>query len=139
MKYKIVTASLALLFALTVTPVYGEGEGDVYYCADNNGNGFIYDNESNSYVRGGFKPYRFKVKINKDHKGIETAGDGILNAFYPCTSPSPERLTSLSCSRFFSMFNINTETGRYVRMTGYGYVNGDSDSIAVSFGKCDKF
>ena len=140
MKYKIITAILTLLFVVAVAPSYG-GD-DVYYCADIDGNGFHPDKKdgSYSYRRSGFNGERFKIKLDLPNKKIKMANSDENDKAYTCTQPySSIGNTSLSCINDFYMFNFNPDTGRYVIAMGYGYVVGDSDSVAVRIGKCDKF
>jgi hypothetical protein len=137
MKYKIITASLTLLFVLTVVPAYGEGEGDIYYCADSDANGFQMDEKKGSYQRSGFSGDKFKMKLDLPNKKIELAMECSSNMSYICTQPYSE--IHLSCSSDYRMFNFHTDTGRYVFAAGYGYVVGKSDSVFVSIGTCDKF
>jgi hypothetical protein len=138
MKYKMITASLALLFVLTVVPAYGEGEDDIYYCADDKAGGFDFDKKQGAYQRSKFHPIRFKMHLDKANKRIKLAGD-IIDGFYFCTIPYLHRPSALVCTQDFYTFGFNTETGRFARASVYGYVNGDNDSILVAIGKCDKF
>jgi hypothetical protein len=129
---------LILLLTFTINPVYGEDEGEIYYCSSSDTNGFSYNKESDSYKRAGFGIVRFKLKIDTDHKSIKVAGDKALNGIFPCTKPFSKR-PAISCADNFNMYNINTETGRFVWAAGYGHVVVDKDSITISIGKCDKF
>jgi hypothetical protein len=139
MKYKMLMASLALLFVLTVAPAYGEVDDDVYYCVDTDANGFFPDKEKDSYQRSGFNGDRFKMKLDLSNKKIELAmGSKGRTVSYICTQPFfPE--STLSCYASFRMFNFNYETGRYVSASGYGYLKSTEDAVSVSIGTCNKF
>ncbi len=131
---------LILLLTFTVVPVYGEDEGEVYYCSDIDGNGF--DKESDSYKRSGFNPEKFKLKFNPANKNIKIShnafGEQPVDLF--CTVPYPDiKPMGIACTNEFYMFNFNSTNGRYVLSLGYGHVVGDSDSFVVFFGKWDNF
>jgi hypothetical protein len=139
--YKMITASLALLFVLAVAPAYGEEEGDVYYCADIDGNGFHYDKESGSYKRSGFNSNKFKMKFNPTNNSIKISHGafGEQPKDMHCAVPDPSKPMVVSCLDFFYMFNFNATNGRYLLSLGYGYVASSSDTVIVYIGKCDKF
>ena len=133
-------AYLALAFLITVFLLAGNayGEDEVYYCADNDGNGFHFDKKTGSYERSGIKADKFKIKLDLPNKKIEKANADGTNESYICTQPY-HGVASLSCYERFVMFNFNPDNGRYVYGMGFGYVNGDNDTVKVSIGKCDKF
>ncbi len=78
------------------------------------------------------------MKIDRANNRVELAGSAVLSDIYQCAT-FYAKIASLACSKNFHMFNLNTETGRYVLAAGYGYVNGDSDTVSISLGTCDKF
>ena len=118
------------------------GEDGVYYCAQTDSNGFYFDEKLKKYARSGFHLTKFKIKFDRIAKTIEIKGysDGGTDGIYNCTASLmasyPEELT---CHSKFYSLNFNSDNGRFVFFTGYAYFNGDGDSIAVSYGKCDKF
>ncbi len=130
-----------VLFSLVVTPAYGEGEGEVYYCADNDGQGFEFQEKLNSYKPGRYVEKKFKIKFDKANKSIEFAIDG-GSEFYTCTVPyihNIHKFNLFQCAGAFNTINFNADNGRYVRTRGYGYMAGDHDSVIVYIGQCDKF
>jgi hypothetical protein len=139
MKYKLITASLALLFVLAVVPAYGDD--GVYYCSEIDSNGFYYNEKSGSYERSRFKSSKFKIKLNRAVNSIEIQGHHleIYNYEYHCNAPFSRRPEQLSCSAEFTVVNFNTSNGRFVKSLLNGYVNSDGDSLIISYGKCDKF
>ena len=139
--------ALALLIAGFLLAGNAYGNDEVYYCADNNSNGFRFDESIDSYVRAGFNGKKFKMKMDLPNKKInivmEIMDNQTMNSSYICTQPYLPGLTSLTCFYKFSMFNFNPDTGRYVLAKGFGYVNkfpdGDyNDDVSISIGKCDK-
>ncbi len=79
-----------------------------------------------------------KTKTTKDR---ENAINSIpLVGTYPCTAPYALTAPELwFWDMGFHNFNFNSNDGRFVFAEGGGYVNGDGDSINVSYGTCDKF
>jgi hypothetical protein len=140
--------SVALAFFITsfllMSNAYGEDE--VYYCAEIDSNGFLYDKERSSYKRAGFKSEKFKIKLDRESNLIELAEDDGHRDEYTCKIPVPiGRPELMTCTDFsLSQFNFNTNNGRFIFSHGFGYVGSmeDSehpDSISISYGKCDKF
>jgi hypothetical protein len=129
---------LALALLITGFLLVGNayGEEDVYYCADIDGNGFYYDEKESSHKRTGFKSRKFKILLDRTSKTINLARDNGKTELYSCVDSFDENI--LSCTTDFYHFNFNINNGRFVSMVGYGYVGG-VDTLAVSYGKCDKF
>ena len=141
MKYKMIMASLALLFVLAVAPAYGEDE--VYYCSEIKSNGFNYDKERGSYIPTKFIVERFKMKLDRASNHMEIAPENQSKMQYTCKIPYSFNEDEMGCTSFMYHFNFNTGNGRFVYFKGVGYV-GDKeginpDSLTVSYGKCDKF
>jgi hypothetical protein len=117
------------------------GEDEVYYCADVDSNGFYYEEKSGSYKRTGFNARKFKIKLNKASSSIEVATEDGEKNFYTCIIPTKPEL--MRCTWGFNVFSFNTDNGRYVYSQSYGYISDDEsplhDSLAISYGKCDKF
>jgi hypothetical protein len=134
---------LALALLVTVLAGNAYGEGEVYYCAETDGNGFDFDEYLNKYKRTGFVKNKFKIKFDRTAKTVEIKGHGLgdaVNGTYPCMVPyAYSRPELLSCSESVYQFNFNSNSGRFVFAMLYGYVAKDGDSISVSYGKCDKF
>jgi hypothetical protein len=135
--------NLVLTFLITgflVGDAYGEEE--VYYCAETDSNGFGFDKNLNKYKPKLFTQERFKIKFDRTAKTIEMKGhnNSVANKTYSCTAPyHRNRPELLSCWVDLFHFNFDSNNGRFVLGMISGYVIGDGDSIAVSFGKCDKF
>jgi hypothetical protein len=133
---------LALLIAgfLLVGNAYAEDE--VYYCGAKESTGFYFNDKSKEYTRSKFEEHKFKIKLNRDVNYVEMAHDiDTYSGKYTCQAPysSIDEPELLSCSSRMFHFNFNSTNGRFVFMTGGGYVGGDGDSINISHGKCDKF
>jgi hypothetical protein len=132
---------LALALLITVLAGNAYGEGEVYYCADTDGNGFYFDKKLKKYARSGINTNKFKIKFNRTAKTVEIKGHRVnaANGTYPCKVPWSAYPAELSCVQHMYHFNFNTDNGRFVLAMISGYVIGDDDSISVSYGKCDKF
>ena len=133
-------------FLLLVLSGYVMAE-EVYYCSDNDANGF---NQKN----GVYKPAlitleKFKMKLQDDGDiVIENGGQVDL---YICSQPYPydppyeamsEHKNKKSCvdDRHNGwLFNFNQDNGRYILFAGLGYVFGDGDSVITHIGTCTKF
>ena len=117
------------------------GDDDIYYCAETDANGFKSDNELKKYKPQLFTMKKFKIKFDRTAKTIEIKGHPFDtdNGTYPCTAPFVHLPEKLSCLADFYHFSFNSDNGRFVFAKLFGYVGGDGDSIAVSYGKCDKF
>lgn len=139
MKNKFSLASLILLLTFTTNPAYGEDE--IYYCAETDTNGFYYSEERSSYKRTGFASGKFKMKFDRGlnllELAIDTESESLRMQKYTCKDLFLKG--ELFCSGQIYSFNFNANNGRFVYMKGAGYVNGDGDSISISYGKCDKF
>ena len=134
---------LALALLITVLAGNAYGDGEIYYCAETEDNGFGFDENLKKYKRSGFQTSKFKIKFDRTAKTLEIKGHQMdaVNRTYPCTAPyaiidEPELLT---CTSGLYHFNFNSDNGRFVSAEIFGYVAGDTDSISVSYGKCDKF
>ena len=133
---------LALALLITVLAGNAYGDGEIYYCAETEDNGFGFDENLKKYKRSGFNVQKFKIKFDRTAKTVEIKGHpaSSANRTYPCKSPLPDiRPELLSCMHPIYHFNFNSDNGRFVFAMIYGYVGGDDDSISVSYGKCDKF
>ena len=139
MKKLYLALALFITGILLVGNAYGEDE--IYYCADIDKNGFIFDKKSGSYQPSLFKQRKFKLKFNRDSNSVETKGHPTapMNSKYICNVPYPQEPDLLSCSFRVSQIIIDFSSGRFVSSFMSGYINGDSDSLTVSYGKCDKF
>ena len=133
---------LALALLITVLAGNAYGEGEVYYCAETDSNGFEPNENLKKYSRSRFNTNKFKIKFDRTAKTVEIKGHRLspINKTYPCTAPYASiRPELLSCTKTLYHFNFNSDNGRFVFAMLFGYVNGDNDSINVSYGKCDKF
>jgi hypothetical protein len=137
--------ALALLITGFLLAGNAYGEDEVYYCADEKGAGFIFKETTNSYQmsRDGLVQQRFKMKLDRANKRIELVLSNSSWSF-ACTQPflDLEALhfsSSFACTSSFYMFNFNPDNGRYVFSQGFGHVNSDGDTVAITIGKCDKF
>jgi hypothetical protein len=136
------TKYLAIAFLITgflMGDAYGEDE--VYYCAETAVNGFEFDKNLQKYKPQLYNEHKFKIKFDRAAKKIEIKGheSNTVNGTYPCTVPFPSSPEWLSCPKNLSHFNFNSDNGRFVVGKMFGYISGDGDSIAVAYGKCDKF
>ncbi len=129
---------LALLITSFLVVVNAYGESEVYYCAETGKNGFYYEEKENLYKPTKITPIKFKLSLKINSKQIALARENGQRQSFNCTAPF-SKAELLSCVMDFYHINFNTENGRFVLFTGYGYIAGDHDSIGVSFGKCDKF
>jgi hypothetical protein len=134
---------LALALLITGLLLVGNayGEDDIYYCADIDKNGFLFDEKSGSYKPSLFKQQKFKLKLNMDSNSVEIKGHptASMNLKYICNVPYSVEPDLLSCSFRVSQIIIDFSSGRFVSSFMSGYINGDGDSLNVSYGKCDKF
>ena len=93
------------------------GEDEVYYCAEIDKNGFVFDTKLKKYKPGLFVKNNFKLKLDRTAKTIEIKGHAlsVVNGTYPCTNPfqftMPKRL---SCVSTLYLFNFNSNNGRFV-------------------------
>ena len=119
------------------------GEDEIYYCAETDGIGFDFDGKLKKYERSGFNTEKFKLKFDRTAKTLEIKGHTLstANKKYPCTAPYAilDKTELLSCVADLYHFNFNSDNGRFVLAMISGHVVGDGDTIAVSYGKCDKF
>ena len=136
MKYTYIALAFLITGFLLAGDAYGEDE--VYYCAEIDGNGFYYDKKSGSYEPSRFDPIRFKMKLDRTSNLLELA-EGDRRRRYTCTIPYPSTPEEMSCYQGLYHFNFNTKSGRFVYSRALGYIDGDEDSISVSYGTCDKF
>jgi hypothetical protein len=141
---KIMTkAYLALALLITVLAGNAYGEDEVYYCAETDNNGFYFDEKLKKYARTGFNTKKFKIKFDRTAKTVEIKGHPLNAAIgtYPCTAPYAiiGVAHELSCTNNLYHFSFNSDNGRFVFGKLAGYVNGDEDTISVSYGQCDKF
>jgi hypothetical protein len=106
--------ALALITGLLVVGnAYGEDE--VYYCAEIDSNGFVYDKALASYKRAWFKPRKFKIKLDRTANSIvmvrdgecQVVGDGWLNTM-SIKLPSHLPISSLPLKTLNSIFNRPT-------------------------------
>ena len=130
-------------FVLLVLSGYVMAE-EVYYCSDNDANGFWKNKETGQYERSGFHEDKFKMKLQDD--GNIAISDGGDTGLYLCSTPgnghSTKMLNNKSCVHEYHNgvhFNFNLDNGRYIWFKGYGYVFGDSDSVSTHIGTCTKF
>ena len=131
---------LALALLITVLAGNAYGEDEVYYCADIGNNGFRFDKNLKKYKPQLFFENKFKLKFDRTAKTIEIKGyDVPTNGTYLCTVSYAFKPELLSCSKNLYYFNFNSDNGRIVHGSLGGYVDGDGDTISVSYGKCDKF
>ena len=124
---------------------YGEEE-EVFYCADIASNGFRYDHQLKEYVPARFKERKFKMQLKYPASEIEILlslryDNGERQYFYCelASKSSDEQLVSCNSLTHGYKINFNKRTGRYAFSHHYGYVGGDNDSLAIVYGKCDKF
>ena len=140
-------------FILLILSGYVMAE-EVYYCSDNDANGF---NPKN----GVYKPTlmvlkKFKMKLQddgniaiQDDGNIAIAEPRLSNGrwLYICSTPYEGRQSmekNKSCVEEDNngyYLNFNQHNGRYVRFSGFGYVfdNSDSDGVITRIGTCTKF
>ena len=136
---------LALALLITVLAGNAYGEAEVYYCAETDSNGFNYDEKLKEYSRSRFRTNQFKMKLDRASNRIELAVDSkhevLRKQKYACIIPYPQIPDILSCHELDGsyFFNFNIDNGRFARIIGSGYVFSDGDSLAVAYGKCDKF
>ena len=132
---------LALALLVTVLAGNAYGEGEVYYCAETEDNGFGFDENLKKYKRSGFNVQKFKIKFDRTAKTVEIKGHpaSSANRTYPCKVPWSAYPAELSCVQHMYHFNFNSDNGRFVLGMLYGYVAGDQDTISVSYGTCDRF
>ena len=139
-------------FILLILSGYVMAE-EVYYCSDNDANGF---NPKN----GVYKPTlmvlkKFKMKL-QDDGNIAIQDDGNIAIaeprlesgrwLYICSPPFKgyrnEMTNNKSCvheDHNGEYFNLNLDNGRYIRFSGFGYVFHNNDSVSTQIGTCTKF
>ena len=134
---------LALALLVTVLAGNAYGEGEVYYCAETDKNGFWFDEALKKYKPSLFTEKKFKIKFDSTAKTVEIKGypdDISKNGTYNCRASLRKTYPQqLSCHAKFSSLNFNSNTGRFVLFSGYAYFNVDGDSISSSYGTCEKF
>ena len=133
---------LVLAFLITGFLLAGNayGEDEVYYCAGT-GNGFNYQKESGSYEPTRFEDMKFKFKLDRASNNIEMTSEiPSIGGLYICITPfSLVSSLAMSCMESLHHLNFNPKNGRFSFFMGGGHVLGDVDSLAVAYGKCDKF
>ena len=129
--------NLIFICLLFISPHHAIAQ--VYYCADDNSTGFNFDEKVKKYFNANFPTSHFKIKLDSSYKSIimkriNESGDFTCKTFFPKLRPE-----LLFCQKDFEIFNFNTINGRYVYSVASGYIEGDGDSILISYGTCDEF
>jgi len=79
---------------LFTSPHYALGQ--VFYCADNDANGFDFDKKANKYTRKGFIAEKFKIQLDLPNKLIIMKFNG-RSDIYTCIIPFDSLKHLLSC------------------------------------------
>jgi hypothetical protein len=139
--FNTMTKYLAIALLVTVLAGNAYGDDEIYYCAETDANGYVFDKTLKKYRIGRFNVDKFKIKFDRTAKTLEIKGHPLdpINKTYPCTTPYGHRPELLSCTSSLYHFNFNSDNGRFVLGMLYGYVAGDEDTISVSYGTCDRF
>ena len=114
---------------------------EVYYCSDDDSNGFV---EKNGVYKSTLMSLRkFKMKLGDDgHLAIDNGG---TTSFYYCLALGGKYKNSKSCTGIVgkypsgTYFNFNPDNGRYIRFSGFGYVYANEDTVGTEIGTCTKF
>ena len=113
---------------------------EVYYCSDNTNGHNGFNNKDGQYKAQLFTESKFKMKL-QDDENIK-----IENDLYICSTPYggrfPEDKNKKSCVHELLngwFFNFNQDNGRYVKLSGSGYVFFGNDSVSTHIGTCTKF
>ncbi len=134
----------ALLFGLTVCLLAGvsRGEDEVYYCAEIDSIGFNYDKNQAKYIRRFYSTRKFKMKLDRDAQRVDLAFNNKKETQY-CQyfsfHNSEDTIMSCEAKNKLNRIHFNLDNGRFNYYAGGGYVGGDGDSLAILYGKCDKF
>lgn len=122
---------------------------EVYYCSDNvNGaTGFLM--KDRQYKQLDFHEVKFKMKLQDDGNiAIDDPDPRSLEGkdLYLCATPYKGTLskhkTHKSCvddDNIGWFFHFNPDNGRYVFLSGSGYVFHDGDPVVIRIGTCTKF
>ena len=113
---------------------------EVYYCIEEDSNGFIYRNDS--WERTGFKVKRFKALIDLEESTFKSS-DLVIDDDLHCT-PSYNHLILSCMDEIGNIFIINKKNLRFVTSHSYGYITQREseeivDSVSLSYGKCELF
>ncbi len=112
---------------------------NVYYCVDEQVNGFLQENGTYEYYN--FKPTKFKLKVDFDKNTIETKGKGlqIFGKIY-CENIPSQKFSMTCFSKWGEIFTIE---GNKSSIENFNYVRGETygrgDPIYVAHGNCDLF
>ncbi len=130
-------------FVLLVLSGYVMAE-EVYYCSDNHNGAYGFTKKDGRYQRQGFHESKFKMKLQGDGNiAINDEGDKYSFTYF-CSTPysgNPKFKNNKSCVHEYhngGHFNFNQDNGRYVRLSGSGYVFNNDDPV-IRIGTCTKF
>ena len=85
-----------------------------------------------------FRPTKFKMSLDQAAKKI-TLKEEDRTVTYQCEIAYSFIKQLLVCTFHAEHFHFNTITGRYIRLSGFGYVGSVPDDIVVTYGTCDRF
>ena len=131
MKFQKILILLIISFSLNAYSSYS----GVYYCSDEKVTGF---DPENSFKTTLFQGMKFKAKI--DFEKEEVISDDIFftkNWPHKCLV---NNFSSISCITMYgASFSFNPVSGYFVRSQHYSDNEKPVDSIAITYGTCEKF
>ena len=126
--------SILIIYFLLVHNVFAEQK--IYYCSDEAGTGFYKDTENSSYDSTDFTPERFTAKMDFE------AGYFVSVKYKMVVSACKKDLAKslMACNNEVGYnFVINTENLKYSLSRTFGWVAGNTDSLAISYGICELY
>ena len=99
------------------------------------------------YTPSMHKSLKFKLQLSYPANEIEIRlllkydkGDKIyLDCELPNKTGAHKHMVSCNRSLHGTKMNFDMSTGKYAFSNHFGYVGGDGDTLAIAYGKCDKF
>ena len=93
------------------------------------------------------KSLKFKMQLSYPANEIEIRlllkydkGDKIyLDCELPNKTGAHKHMVSINRSLHGTKMNFDMSTGKHTFSNHFGYVEGDGDTLAIAYGKCDKF
>jgi len=132
MKFKKILILLIISFSLNAYSSYS----GVYYCSDNDVNGF---SPIKDFKRTGFKGSKFKAKIDYENQEVYSS-EFFLDTRGGLVECKVNKYSSILCiSNFGRSFSFNPVSRYFVRSSHFSDDKKPEDSIAVAYGTCEKF
>jgi hypothetical protein len=112
----------------------------MYACSMAAVTGFNQDKGTQRRVARSLTERRFLLKFDGNRALIKFSGEpNALEVAYSCTRPFNGSPMVYHCNSYFNALAFDEKLLRFTYSSLYGYVDDSSDSIAVSYGDCQKF